>query len=48
MSELRMLAYDEKAEDDKMKLVKQDDHTWDADMYALTPYMWRYRNYAAL
>lgn len=45
LSELRMLAYDEKAEDDKVKLVKQDDHTWDSDMYALTPYMWRYRNY---
>jgi hypothetical protein len=25
--ELKMIAYDEKAEDDKPKLVKQDDHT---------------------
>jgi hypothetical protein len=27
LQELSMLAYDEKAEDDKIKLVKQDDHT---------------------
>jgi hypothetical protein len=40
-----MLAYDEKAEDDKIKLVKQDDHTWDADMYALTPHMGAYSSY---
>jgi len=43
-----MLAYDEKAEDDKVKLVKQNGHTWDADMYALTPYMRRYNNYDLL
>jgi len=45
LQELNMLAYDEKAEDDKVKLVKQNDHTWDADMYALTAYMGSYSNY---
>jgi len=40
-----MIAYDEKAEDDKSKLVKQDDHTWDADMYALTPFRNDYTEY---
>lgn len=45
LQELSMLAYDEKAEDDKIKLVKQNDHTWDADMYALTPHFGRYTNY---
>lgn len=39
LTELNMIAYDEKAEDDKVKLVKQNDHTWDADMYVLTLYM---------
>ena len=39
LQELQMIAYDEKAEDDRVKLVKQNDHTWDADMYALTPFM---------
>ena len=42
LQELSMLAYDEKAEDDKLKLVKQNDHTWDADIYALTPHFGRY------
>jgi hypothetical protein len=32
LQELSMLAYDEKAEDDKVKLIKQNDLTWDADM----------------
>ena len=45
LEELRMIAYDEKAEDDKVKLVKQNDHTWDADMYALIPVLSRYVNY---
>ena len=45
LTELKMLAYDEKAEDDKVKLVKQNDHTWDANMYALTPHIGRYYNY---
>lgn len=45
LSELKTIAYDEKAEDDKVKLVKQDDHTWDSDMYALTKYMNRYLNH---
>lgn len=40
-----MIAYDEKSEDDKVKLVKQHDHTWDSDMYALTRYMERYGRY---
>jgi len=35
LEELSMIAYDEKAEDDKSKLVKQDDHTWDADIMPL-------------
>lgn len=48
LSELRMLAYDEKAEDDKPKLIRQNDHTWDADMYALTRYMRKYCNYDLL
>lgn len=48
LQELKMIAYDEKAEDDKVKLVKQNDHTWDADMYALTRYMGRYANYDLL
>ena len=39
LEEYKMIAYDEKAEDNKPKLVKQDDHTWDSDMYALTPHM---------
>jgi hypothetical protein len=43
-----MLAYDEKAEDDKVKLVKQDDHTWDSDMFALTRYIDRYCQYDLL
>lgn len=43
-----MLAYDEKAEDGKIKLVKQNDHTWDSDMYALTPFMKRYTTYDIL
>jgi hypothetical protein len=46
--ELRLIAYDEKAEDDKFKLVKQNDHTWDADMYALTPHMREYISYDLL
>jgi len=41
-SELAMISYDEKAEDDKIKLVKDNDHNWDADMYALTPFMKNY------
>lgn len=48
LQELSMLAYDEKAEDDKVKLVKQNDHAWDADMYALTAFMGRYINYDSL
>lgn len=36
LKEYNMIAYDEKAEDDKPKLIKMNDHTWDADMYALT------------
>lgn len=39
LQELQLIAYDEKAEDDKVKLVKQNDHTWDSDMYALAFYM---------
>ena len=42
LSELAMISYDEKAEDDKIKLVKDNDHNWDADMYALTPFMKNY------
>ena len=45
LEELRLIAYDEKAEDNKVKLVKQNDHTWDSDMYALTFYMRRYTDY---
>ena len=45
LNELRLIAYDEKAEDDNIKLVKQNDHTWDSDMYALTPYMKDYLDY---
>lgn len=37
-----MIAYDEKAEDDKPKLLKLNDHTWDSDMYAITPYLQDY------
>lgn len=48
LQELKMLTYDEKAEDDRPKLIKQDDHTWDSDMYALTKYMRRYCNYDIL
>ena len=48
LQELQMIAYDEKAEDDRVKLVKQNDHCWDADMYALTPDMVRYANYDLL
>lgn len=43
--ELGLIAYDEKAEDDKVKLIKQNDHTWDAATYALTPYFSRFTDY---
>lgn len=47
-TEWKMLAYDEKAEDDKVKLVKQNDHTFDSDMYALTPFMKKYISFSSL